>query len=406
MSAIGGRPARLEGRDIVCFGNDWDSDPTSKKHIMRRLARANRVLWVNSIGCRNPTLSGRDLRRMARKARDSWRGCRQVEKNVWVLSPLAVPFHGSAAARWLNRRLLVATLRRAARRLGMRDLITWSFVPTSAGVAGGLGERLVVYHCVDEFSRFTGVDALALSALEAELAARADLVFVSAERLLEVKRRHNPKTFLVRHGVEVEHFGRALAPETAVPAELAGAARPVVGFFGLLADWIDYELVRDLALARPDWTVALIGAEEADLGALAGLSNVLRLGRRTYQQLPDYCRGFDVGILPFRINELTLASNPLKLREYLAAGLPVVSTAVPEAERLAPWVRIASDGAGFVAAIEELLAGGRRGPRPEPAESVADDSWDRKTEELEAIVAAELVQLAVGPLAQPLRGAA
>jgi glycosyltransferase involved in cell wall biosynthesis len=394
----------LSGRDIVCFANDWRSDPTSKKHVMRRLARRNRVLWVNSIGCRNPRATGRDLARLARKAaaaaRDLARGGRPVEENLWVASPVAVPFHGNRLARRFNRTFLAAQLRRAARRLGMRDLVTWSFVPTSAGVAGALGERLLVYHCVDEFSRFTGVDATALVALEAELAARADLVLVSSEPLYESKRRLNPNTHVVRHGVEVEHFGRALAPETAIPADLPRGDGPVVGFFGALADWVDFELVRDLARARPGFTFALVGAVECDVSAIDGLSNVHRLGWRSYGELPGYCKGFDVAILPFRSNELTYAANPLKLREYLAAGLPVVSTALPEAERLRPEVRIGRDREEFLRELDACLAGGiaAAGPRRERAARVAAESWDHKTEEMCALVAPLLAAAASGSL--------
>jgi glycosyltransferase involved in cell wall biosynthesis len=376
----------LSGRDIVCFSTDWSGDPTSKKHIMSRLARENRVLWIDSIGYRNPRASARDLRRLVRKASDFCRGCRRVAPNLWTLSPPALPFHSNAAARQVNRRLLGASLRRALRGLGLRDVISWAFLPNSGLVAGTLGEKLLVYHCVDEFSQFTGVDAAALGELEADLAARADLVFVSAERLLDTKRRHNPNTFLVRHGVEVEHFGRALDPATRVPEDLDGGGGPVVGFFGLVADWVDLELVRYLALARPGWTLALIGPVETDAAPVAGLPNVRLLGRRGYAELPRYCKGFDVAILPFVVNELTLAANPLKLREYLAAGLPVVATAIPEAERLAPLVRRASSAQEFLAAIDAVLASGATGPRPEVAAAMQAESWDGKTAELGGIV--------------------
>src|SRR5213595_3538622 len=130
----------LHGHDIVCFGNDWHSDPTSKTHIMQRLARHNRVLWVNSIGCRNPRVSGRDLRRILAKVGDFRRGCRPVGPNLWTFTPLLLPFHGSSLARRLNRRLLPALVRRACRHLGMSRPIVWSFVPTSAAVAGRLDE--------------------------------------------------------------------------------------------------------------------------------------------------------------------------------------------------------------------------------------------------------------------------
>ncbi len=376
----------LRGHDIVCFANDWDGDPLSKKHVMVRLARENRVLWVNSLGGRNPTVSTRDLRRVVKKLGDFRRGCRQVEENLWVTSPLVLPFHASPLARRFNRVWLAASLRLTCRRLGMHRPITWSFVPSSAEVAGALGESLVLYHCVDENTRFTGAEAAGIAEMEARLAARADVVVVSAEPLLAAKRHLNPETHLVTHGVEVEHFRRALDPATEVPSDLPRGDGPVVGFFGLLADWVDLDLVRHLALCRPHWTLALIGKADTDLAAVSGLDNVRILGRKRYDELPAYCKGFDVAILPFRINELTLAANPLKLREYLAAGLPVVATAIPEAERLAPRVRTAANREAFLARIDEVLASGATGPRGETSEAMEAESWEHKVEELSEIV--------------------
>ncbi|HUP42696.1 MAG TPA: glycoside hydrolase domain-containing protein [Thermoanaerobaculia bacterium] len=386
----------LRGHDIVCFANDWDSDPLSKKHVMVRLARDNRVLWVNSLGCRNPTASARDLRRVAKKLADFLRGRRQVAENLWVTSPLVVPFHGSAAARRFNRWWLAASLRWTCRRLGMKRPITWSFLPSSGDVVGRLGERLVVYQCVDEYSEFTGADAAAISALEARLAARADVVLVSAGPLYESKRRLNRETHLVTHGVELEHFRRALDPATEPPADLGrpagGAARdperPVIGFFGLIADWVDLDLVAHLARSRPRWELVLIGQADTDVSGLASLPNVRLLGRRSYDDLPAYCKGFDVAILPFKINELTLAANPLKLREYLAAGLPVVATAIPEAERLAPLVRVGRDREHFLAQLDELVESGATGPREAISRAMDAESWDHKVAEMTAIVGA------------------
>jgi glycosyltransferase involved in cell wall biosynthesis len=381
----------LEGHDIVCFANDWDSDPLSKKHVMTRLARDNRVLWVNSLGCRNPTASARDFRRAAKKLGDFFQGCRQVADNLWVTSPLVIPFHGSAAARALNRRWLAATLRLTLRRLGMRRPVTWSFLPSSADVVGRLGERLVVYQCVDEYSQFTGTDKAAILEMEERLCRRADLVLVSAQTLYDAKRPWNPRTHLVTHGVEVEHFRRALDPATPIPEDLAPRSDrtegPVVGFFGLVADWVDLELVRRLAEARPHWTLVLVGKADTDVSVLDGLPNVRLLGQRRYEELPGYCRGFDAAILPFRINELTLAANPLKLREYLAAGLPVVATAIPEAERLAPWVRIGRDPEGFLAELDAVFADGARGPREEISRAMDTESWDHKVAKMTRLVA-------------------
>jgi hypothetical protein len=145
----------LRGRDIVCFSNDWNGDPLSKTHLMKILARENRILWVNSVGNRRPTASARDLRRIVEKLRDVARGITEPWPNIHVLGPLAVPAYGELG-RALNRRILRAQSLAAMRKLHFTRPISWSFLPASAPVSGTLGEELVVYHCVDEFSKFTG----------------------------------------------------------------------------------------------------------------------------------------------------------------------------------------------------------------------------------------------------------
>src|SRR5947207_8860360 len=152
----------IEGQDIICFSNDWDGDPLSKKHIMQRLAKRNRVLWVNSIGHRNPTASVHDFKRVIKKLSDFAQGSKKVDEGIHVFSPLAIPFHGNAAARWINRKALRWSIQRTCRKLGFQHPITWTFVPASAEIAGSLGESAVVYHCVDEFSEFTGTNKTAI----------------------------------------------------------------------------------------------------------------------------------------------------------------------------------------------------------------------------------------------------
>jgi hypothetical protein len=226
----------LSGRDIVCFSNDWDGDPLSKTHIMRILARENRVLWVNSLGNRSPRVSGRDVRRAAKKLRDAAVGLREVEPNLHVVTPLFVPAYGSEAVRAVNRALVRHQVLRAMRRLRMRRPISWSFLPAAAPVAGTLGEDLVLYHVVDEFSAFSDASAHVVE-LERLLLSRAHLVLASSEKLAAAKARLHPRVALVRHGVDHGHFARALDPATPVPGDVARLPRPVIGFFGLVADW-------------------------------------------------------------------------------------------------------------------------------------------------------------------------
>jgi hypothetical protein len=273
---------------------------------------------------------------------------------------------------------------RAMRRLGMRRPISWSFLPAAAPVAGTLGEDLVVYHVVDEFSAFSDASSH-VAELERQLLGRAHLVLASSERLAAAKARLHPRVALVRHGVDHGHFARALDASTPIPEDLARLPRPVIGFFGLVADWVDLELVRQVADAHPRASVVLLGNVVTSTAALEGARNVHLLGRRPYALLPGYCRGFDVALTPFRLNELALAANPLKAREYVAAGLPNVCTDLPEL-RAVPGCTVARTRAEFVAAVGRALQDG--GPRRERSELVRAEGWEARVEEIRGHVAA------------------
>src|SRR5207253_6580127 len=166
----------------------------------------------------------------------------------------------------------------------------------------------------------------------------------------------------------------------------AGLARPVIGFFGLLAEWIDLELLAAIARRRPHWTLLLLGKATVDTGALRALPNVRLLGQKPYAALRAYCRAFDVGLIPFRIDELTVKANPLKLREYLAAGLPVVSTDLPEVRKYGNVVRLASDPTAFVREIELSLRerGGAFGTTR--VDAMKAESWEARVEELSGLI--------------------
>jgi glycosyltransferase involved in cell wall biosynthesis len=223
--------------------------------------------------------------------------------------------------------------------------------------------------------------------MERGLMEKADLVVVSSSRLLETKRAYNPNTVLVTHGVDVAHFRNACLRTVAPPPDCVGLKRPVIGFVGTVADWVDLEVVRYLAASRPQWSLLLVGDIQTDTSVLRGLSNVRLLGRRSYQSLPAYCKMFDVAILPFVVNDLTVAANPLKLREYLAAGLPVVATPLPEVLKLSNLVRVAQTPEEFLEGTEALLNEGACGPDLAVSTLMERESWDDKVEELSGIVA-------------------
>jgi glycosyltransferase involved in cell wall biosynthesis len=369
----------LRGRDIVCFPHDWTGDPLSKTHLMRLFARDNRVLWVNSIGLRAPTASKADLSRSFKKLAAVATPVKEVEPNIFVLNPLSIPVYGRPRIRALNRRLLRLQVKRAMRRLGFRRPINYVFIPSAALLAGTLGEDLLIYHCVDEYAAFSDIEAEPVLEMERQLLEHADLVITSAELLYQSKAPLNPRTILVRHGVDYTHFRRALDPETVVPLDLARLPRPHIGFFGLIADWVDLELLAQVARRFPTGSLVMLGKTTTDTSALEGLPNVHFLGRKPYADLPAYCKGFDVALMPFRINELTLNANPLKVREYLAAGLQVVSTAIPEVEVLGQC-RIGTDSESFIREVEDALRD--PGPSVERSEAIRSESWEARLEEI------------------------
>lgn len=378
----------LRGRDLVVFSNDWDGDPLSKTHIMRILARDNRILWVNSIGNRAPKVNAHDAKRIVNKLKSFTKGIEEVEKNLFVLSPLAIPFYGNEAVRSANRSLLRLQIKAAIRKLGMKNVISWSYLPASAPVSGTLGEELVVYQCVDEFSAFSDTNGRHIAELEEQLLKKADLVITSAERLYQNKVKVNPNTVLVRHGVDFTHFVKATDPATPIPADIANLPKPIIGFFGLVADWVDTDAMAACAKAHPEGSVVIIGkvAPDADMSALKAIPNVHFLGRKPYSDLPGYCKAFDVALMPFKVNELTLNANPLKVREYLAAGVPVVSTDIPEVRKVG-LCKIAKDSADVVNKVNECLAEGT-GPSRERAQKIFHESWDARVDEIREAVAA------------------
>jgi glycosyltransferase involved in cell wall biosynthesis len=378
------RPARTEsvglsGRDILCFSHDWTGDPLSKTHLMRLLSQHSRVLWINSIGYRTPGVNRRDLGRAWKKLMAARQPLREVEPNIFVLNPLAIPAYGLSVARQLNQWWLRSQVQRAMRELNFQRPINWVFNPAAAVVAGKLGEAQIIYQCVDEYSAFSGVTSQAILQLEEQLLSIADLVVVSAELLRQSKSRINPRTVLVRHGVDFSHFRRALDPVTSIPDEIAGLPRPVIGFFGLIADWVDTELMAKVAQRFSHGSLVVLGKATTDVSCLA-LPNVHLLGRKPYAELPAYCKGFDVALNPFRISELTLNANPLKVREYLAAGLPVVSTDIPEAAVL-DCCRIGQSHEHFLEQVAAALE--QPGPQRDISERMRGESWEARLCDIE-----------------------
>jgi nucleoside-diphosphate-sugar epimerase/glycosyltransferase involved in cell wall biosynthesis len=361
---------------IIAFAKDWHEDPTSNHHVLRELAKTRRVLWLNSLATRKPQLgSARDLGKIKRKLGEFAKGPVNVENDLWVFSPLVIPMPHNAGARAVNRQVLRATLRMLRRKLEIDRFHLWTFLPGTGDYVGTLGEELSVYYCVDEWSMFSYLDRAQTVAAEQKLLDRVDVTFAINDALGEAKRERCARTFISPHGVDHALFARALEPATQVPADLAAIPGPRIGFYGTLRDWVDYELLASVARARPQWQIILIGQVLTDISILDGLPNVHLLGQKKHDELPSYCKGFDVGIIPYKIDDRMRFVNPLKMREYLSAGLPVVSTDVPEVRRYPALVQIASTPDQWVTAIERALASNSTSARAARTAAMTTETW-------------------------------
>jgi glycosyltransferase involved in cell wall biosynthesis len=382
----------IHNRNIVALASNWHFDPTGKHHLMRILSEQNNVLWVNYHASRCPQISGADLRWALRKIGQWVRGPETVTPSLHVLTPLVLPLPGSSAATFINRVILTAQIRSALRRFPAQPVQLWSFAPDVDYLVGRLREELALYYCVDEFAEFTGYDAVMVRAAEERLMNKADVVITSARDLYESRQHRHANVHMVAHGVDVDHFSSAASCNP--PEFCRTLTGPIIGFFGMIQDWVDVDLIAAVARQRPDWNFVFVGRQAVDVSPISVLPNVHLPGPVDYAELPAWCAAFDVATIPFKINRLTQHVNPIKLREYLAAGLAVVSTDLPEVRAYQPHVRIANGPEAFEVACREALADRSPVARASRQAAVHDESWaarvDSVCEHVEATLASSI----------------
>lgn len=401
----------MRRRSFIVFGDDWGGHPSSVQHIFRRVARDHRTVWVNTVGLRPPRLDKRDAARVVRKVR-GWLspaskpaaatgGAMPGDEalDLHVVSPPMLPWMRPPALRRINRESMRAAVHRACDRLGIHAPIVVTTVPNGVDAAGVAGSQALVYYCVDDFTNWPGVDAVAARAMESELLDVCCGVLATSQNLADTRRPRDGVVTLLPHGVDVEHLGRASDPGTA-PVDGARRGRPVLGYLGLVDARLDVDLVLSVARARRDWDVVLLGPTDAAPDPRLSAEPNLRLVPGVpYARLPEALAAFDVAILPYVRNDLTRSINPLKLREYLASGKPIVATSLPEVARFAPEVSIADTRDDFVSAVESALEG-PRDRRSQRAALLAADSWDARAERFLAFIE-EAAAGRVAPLREP-----
>ena len=343
--------------EFIYFGNDWFAENrTSSHHISRRIGERYPVLYVEVPGMRAPKANARDFRKVMEKLRSAFKPPQQVGPHFWRMTMPQIPFNKFGVVRAMNRVFSRYMVRKAVRKLGFHDTVAWFHIPHPGFLAKHLGETLTVYYCVDEYSKYPDVNATAIKNLDNSLTRASDIVFTCNQPLADDRVALNPNIFVSPHGVDAEVFALATAPETPIPDAVKDLPRPIIGSWGLIDQRVDLAIVEHIARARPQWTILMIGRPAVDLSALKVMPNVVFTGVRPYAELPQWSKAIDVCILPYVRTEMIIQSSPLKLREYLASGKPIVSVPLPETEMLGDAIKTAVDGPGFVAAIETALA--------------------------------------------------
>jgi glycosyltransferase involved in cell wall biosynthesis len=284
-----------------------------------------------------------------------------------------------------ERRRLVQEALRGPLHGHFENPVQWFYDPMAVtAFAGQMGEIGIVYDCMDELSKFRGAPPEIIHR-EAELLQKADVVFTGGRKMWESKSQKNENCHFYGCGVDLEHFGQARAERTSIPDDLRHIPKPVLGFFGVVDERMDYELIGRLADANPDWSVVLIGPRtKVEESALPQRPNIHWLGGRDYNQLPACCKAFDVCLMPFALNESTEYINPTKSLEYMATGRPIVSSAVADVVRnFGSVVHIGNSHEEFIQLCREALA------RPDPAriqrglDLAADNTWESIVAKLE-----------------------
>ena len=352
--------------DILLLSTaDWDHPFwTNKQHVAISLAKAgHRVVYLESLGLRQPTLAQRDRGRIFRRIRKFFLSPYLVRQNLWVVSPLLLPGIQKGISMSINRLILSGLLLYVHLRVGFRCRILWTYSPSTVMYFNPRGFSCSLYHCVDDISAQPQMPVLALQNLEVKTATLVDHIVVTTPALGEKLKGLCPSIYLMPNVVDYDHFAYPSNESIETASRLMNRIPgPIIGFVGAISEYkLDFNLLLDVVDARSEYSFVLIGKigegeDETDISDLQRRHNVYFMGAQSYKELPGFLTCFDVAILPSRRNTYTNSMFPMKFFEYLAAGLPVVAISIPA---LLPYQNVLSlceTKEEFVIAIDRALA--------------------------------------------------
>jgi UDP-N-acetylglucosamine transferase subunit ALG13/glycosyltransferase involved in cell wall biosynthesis len=359
---------------IVCFGGvDWwyHNRGHYDLQMMREFSRHVPVLYINSIGMRTPRIGrgSKFFHRVARKLKSLSRGHVEVRKNFLVLSPLSIPFLWS-----LSRTTILRSVRKAIARMGMRQPLLWIACPPGADFVDDIPHRSLVYQRTDKFETYPDVDPERIRAFDIDMKRRADVTLFCSSSLQAAEKDECRRSLFADHGVDFDRFATARSE----PEDVRDIPRPRVGFVGGIdSHTFDPELFRNVVKQLPDVSFVLVGACSLPEG-WCPFPNVHLLGQRPYESVADYMASSDVLIMPWNQNSWIESCNPVKLKEYLAVGRPVVTTPFGELARYDGHVEIARGADEFAARIRACLASPP--DRHRLRQRVENETWTAKAD--------------------------
>jgi glycosyltransferase involved in cell wall biosynthesis len=366
---------------LLVFADDWGRHPSSCQHLIRRLRQDCKILWVNSIGTRQIKTDSFTIRRGVEKLKNWCKGLRRVSEKMWVLDVPMLPGLGTPLLRKINRSLVTSRLRGVLSHLGMARPIVLTTLPYIYWLIRDLPRRTLVYYCTDDYSHWPSADRETLCQADRELTGKADLI-VAASRALVASHDRESRCEYFPHGVDYQHFV-SVQDRQEIPGAFASLPRPRIGFFGLIYEKLNFDLLAALARRFSDGSLVMIGPVAYCPADFARLPNVHFMGAQSYEDLPRFIAGLDVLLLPYVEDDMIRQSGPLKLRECLASGKPTVSINIPEVVSLQPHVRVGGTREAFLDQVRLAL--------DEPADpslslarqkAVEGDSWDRRARQL------------------------
>lgn len=373
-------PKRLS---FIVFSDDWGVHPSSSQHLFRRIALNHNILWVNTIGMRNPRLTWSDFNKIIRKIKKMfgslWSTPKECAENslLHVRQPFMLPFSSIPLVRKFNRYSVAWSIRQSKSLLDINNAILVSTVPNACDYVEILDNSKVIYYCVDDFIQWPGINHKVIREMENQLLERSEVLIATSHKLYHKLRKTGKPTHLLTHGVDVRLFSHdALAEHPC----LTNIPKPRVGYFGLIDERSDQSLIATISSSMKDYSFVMAGPIAADFSYLKACSNIYFTGSVKYAELPSLIKGLDILFIPYLVNDFTDSISPLKLKEYLVTGKPVITTPLAEAKIFAQYLVIANSLEEWRIALIDSLNQNHQLKFESIMKVMRSESWENKAQ--------------------------